>query len=140
MNGPITVDDTTATPQAQKVIVSTTNNAKLVVSDADSTVAGAASRLRVSLEAEGSIGTAESVASTVATGGFDDTGSVASAASSDGTTHNTHVKLSLFVLYVSECLSEWPESGRGRKVVSIDEAISIMTVQNRPEFCAGLIE
>ena len=41
-------------------------------------------------------------------------------------------------LFVTEVKEHWPESGRGRKVVHIDEAIEIMS--NRPEFQTVLHE
>lgn len=64
----------------------------------------------------------------------DETSSVAS----DSSLLHTHVRLSLFVLYVSDVKSSWPESGRSRKVVDIDEAIKIC--ESRPEFHAALME
>mmetsp|Transcript_8589 Transcript_8589/g.16942 ORF Transcript_8589/g.16942 Transcript_8589/m.16942 type:complete len:408 (+) Transcript_8589:349-1572(+) len=50
----------------------------------------------------------------------------------------THIKMSLFPLYVTEVLDEWPEQGRFRKVVDIDEAIRITEI--RPYFQAALKE
>jgi len=50
----------------------------------------------------------------------------------------SYVRLSLFPLYVSEVKSDWPEKGRLRKLVDIDEAIEIMKVENRPYFLRGL--
>lgn len=50
----------------------------------------------------------------------------------------THVKLSMFPLYVIEVRENWPESGRARKVVDIDTAID--TMSSRPEFQQVLIE
>ena len=64
----------------------------------------------------------------------DETSSVAS----DSSLSHTHVRLSLFVLYVSEVKDSWPESGRKRKVVDIDEAIRMC--ESRPEFLAALKE
>lgn len=64
----------------------------------------------------------------------DETSSVAS----DSSLSHTHVRLSLFVLYVSDVKSTWPESGRSRKVVDIDEAIKMC--ESRPEFLAALKE
>lgn len=58
--------------------------------------------------------------------------------SSETILSHTHVRLSLHVLYVSEVKSTWPESGRSRKVVDIDEAIRIC--ESRPEFLAALKE
>jgi diphosphoinositol-polyphosphate diphosphatase len=65
----------------------------------------------------------------------DETCSVAS--DSSQRTHS-HVRMSLFPLYVSEIKSEWPESGRFRKAVGIDEAIEICV--SRPELQAVLRE
>jgi 8-oxo-dGTP pyrophosphatase MutT (NUDIX family) len=65
---------------------------------------------------------------------MDETSSVAS----DSSVSHTHIRLSLFVLYVSEVKSTWPESGRSRKVVDIDEAIKMC--ESRPEFLAALKE
>eukprot|EP00980_Cylindrotheca_fusiformis_P001495 scaffold346_cov116-Cylindrotheca_fusiformis.AAC.9 len=64
----------------------------------------------------------------------DETSSVAS----DSSISYTHARLSLFVLYVSDVKSTWPESGRSRKVVDIDEAIKMC--ESRPEFHAALKE
>jgi len=50
----------------------------------------------------------------------------------------THVKMSLFPLYVTEVRVEWPEHGRLRKVVDIDEAINM--TESRPEFQEALLE
>ena len=49
-----------------------------------------------------------------------------------------YIRLFLFPLYVSSVKSEWPEKGRLRKLVHIDEAIRIMNAQNRPYFRMGL--
>jgi hypothetical protein len=46
--------------------------------------------------------------------------------------------MTLFPLYVSEVLERWPESGRIRKAVDIDEAIKIL--ESRSEFHAILLE
>jgi 8-oxo-dGTP pyrophosphatase MutT (NUDIX family) len=64
----------------------------------------------------------------------DETSSVAS----DSSLSHTHIRMSLFVLYVSDVKSVWPESGRSRKVVDIDEAIKMC--ESRPEFQAALKE
>ena len=71
---------------------------------------------------------------------FDDTASIASVAScaSDTSTTCTHVRMTLFPLYVSEVRDEWPESGRARKVLDIDGAIQMM--EHRPEFQKALLE
>jgi ADP-ribose pyrophosphatase YjhB (NUDIX family) len=58
-----------------------------------------------------------------------------------GSTFSTtcsHVQMTLFPLYVQKIEDEWPEKGRFRKAVDIDEAIHMM--ENRPEFQAVLIE
>ena len=65
----------------------------------------------------------------------DETCSVAS--DSSAATHS-HVRMSLFPLYVSEVKKEWPESGRLRKAVDIDEAIQMC--ESRPELRTVLIE
>ena len=46
--------------------------------------------------------------------------------STQSPTKSTHslVRVAFFVLYISEVLSEWPESGRSRKILDIDEAIA----------------
>ncbi|KAL7551765.1 hypothetical protein ACHAWF_014957 [Thalassiosira exigua] len=53
-------------------------------------------------------------------------------------TDYSYVRLSLFPLYVTSVASDWPEKGRLRKLVSIDEAIRIMESQNRTYFLRGL--
>jgi hypothetical protein len=50
----------------------------------------------------------------------------------------SQVRMTLFPLYVSQILNEWPEQGRIRKAVSIDEAIAIL--ERRPEFQRVLLE
>jgi hypothetical protein len=55
-----------------------------------------------------------------------------------GTKNCSYIRLFLFPLYVSSVKSEWPEKGRLRKLVHIDEAIRIMDAQNRPYFRMGL--
>jgi len=50
----------------------------------------------------------------------------------------SYVRLSLFPLYVSSVKSDWPEKGRIRKLVDIDEAIKIMDAENRIYFKRGL--
>jgi len=50
----------------------------------------------------------------------------------------THVKMSLIPLYVTEIRDTWPEQGRFRKVVDIDEAIRM--TETRPEFQEALKE
>jgi diphosphoinositol-polyphosphate diphosphatase len=63
-----------------------------------------------------------------------DNGSVASETS----VSHAHVKMSLFPLYVTEVMETWPEQGRFRKVVDIDEAIRIS--ESRPYFQRALKE
>lgn len=63
-----------------------------------------------------------------------DTASVAS----ESSTGYTHVKMTLIPLYVTEVRNEWPEQGRFRKAVDIDEAIRL--TESRPEFQAALKE
>jgi hypothetical protein len=53
-------------------------------------------------------------------------------------TDYSYIRLSLFPLYVSSVKSDWPEKGRLRKLVHIDEAIRIMNEENRPYFRMGL--
>ena len=64
----------------------------------------------------------------------DETSSIAS----DSSTTHTHVRMYLFPLYVTEIKEEWPESGRFRKAVDIDEAIRMH--EGRPEFRSALLE
>lgn len=64
----------------------------------------------------------------------DETCSVAS----DASHSHSHVRMALFPLYVSEVKSAWPESGRFRKAVEIDEAIQMC--ESRPELQAALKE
>ena len=56
----------------------------------------------------------------------------------DPTKNYSYVRLFLFPLYVSSVKSDWPEKGRLRKLVDIDEAIRIMELENRPYFRRGL--
>lgn len=66
-------------------------------------------------------------------------GAPASAASSSlDPAHYSYVRLFLFPLYVSSVKAKWPEGGRLRKLVTIDEAIKIMEAEKRPYFCRGL--
>ena len=51
---------------------------------------------------------------------------------------HAHVKMSLFPLYVTEVMETWPEQGRFRKVVDIDQAIKIS--ESRPYFQQALKE
>lgn len=48
----------------------------------------------------------------------------------------THVRMTLFPMYVSEVRTQWPESGRCRKAVPIDEAIKML--ETRPELQRAL--
>lgn len=50
----------------------------------------------------------------------------------------SYVRLLLFPLYVSEVKNDWPEKGRLRKLVDIDEAIKIMEKEDRGYFRRGL--
>jgi ADP-ribose pyrophosphatase YjhB (NUDIX family) len=50
----------------------------------------------------------------------------------------THAQMTLFPLYVQKIKDEWPERGRFRKAVDINEAIKMM--EGRPEFHAVLLE
>ena len=50
----------------------------------------------------------------------------------------THVQMTLFPLYVQKIEENWPENGRFRKAVDIDDAIMMM--EDRPELQAALIE
>lgn len=50
----------------------------------------------------------------------------------------SYVRLFLCPLYVTEVKSDWPEKGRLRKMVDIDEAIKIMEAENRLYFKRGL--
>lgn len=72
--------------------------------------------------------------------GLDETASVASAASgaSDAPSSYALVRLTMFTLYVSQVEEKWPESGRARKVVDIDEAIAML--ESRKEFRDVLME
>jgi hypothetical protein len=46
--------------------------------------------------------------------------------------------MTLFPLYVTEVRDEWPEQGRLRKIVDIEEAIRM--TESRPEFHEALKE
>lgn len=50
----------------------------------------------------------------------------------------SQVRMTLFPLYVDTVSNSWPESGRLRKAVDIDEAIEMLG--SRPEFKAALME
>lgn len=50
----------------------------------------------------------------------------------------SYVQMTLFPLYVRKIDDDWPESGRFRKAVDIDEAIEML--ENRPELQAALQE
>jgi diphosphoinositol-polyphosphate diphosphatase len=62
----------------------------------------------------------------------------ASMASTFSTATYSQVRMTLFPLYVSQVLDSWPESGRFRKAVDIDEAIAM--TESRPELKAALME
>ena len=64
----------------------------------------------------------------------DETHSIASSYSGN----YSQVRMTLFPLYVDTVSNSWPESGRLRKAVDIDEAIAM--VDSRPEFKAALME
>lgn len=64
----------------------------------------------------------------------DETSSVAS----DQSNGYSYVRMTLFPLYVSEVLADWPECGRFRKAVDIDEAIRM--TESRPEFQQALLQ
>jgi hypothetical protein len=63
----------------------------------------------------------------------DETSSIAS----DSSTYSL-VRMTLFPLYVSEIKDNWPESGRFRKIMDIDDAIEMLA--SREEFRSALIE
>jgi len=50
----------------------------------------------------------------------------------------THVCANLFPLYVKDIITNWPECGRLRKAVDIDEALRLL--ENRPEMQAMLLD
>ena len=50
----------------------------------------------------------------------------------------SYVRLLLFPLYISEVKNDWPEKGRLRKIVDIDDAIKIMEKEDRGYFKRGL--
>ncbi|KAL9188971.1 hypothetical protein ACHAXT_011461 [Thalassiosira profunda] len=52
--------------------------------------------------------------------------------------NHSYVRLFLFPLYVTTVKSDWPEKGRLRKLVNIDEAIRIMGAEDRLYFKRGL--
>jgi hypothetical protein len=62
----------------------------------------------------------------------------ASIASTFSTATYSQVRMTLFPLYVSQVLDTWPESGRFRKAVDIDEAIAM--TESRPELKAALMD
>jgi hypothetical protein len=64
--------------------------------------------------------------------------SFAEASSSNSGFFYTHIQMVLFPLYVSEVHDDWPECGRLRKAISIDEALAILS--SRPEFACSLVE
>ena len=64
----------------------------------------------------------------------DETSSIAS----DASAMYSLVRMTLFPLYVCEVKDDWPESGRFRKAMEIDDAIEMM--KSRPEFHAVLME
>jgi diphosphoinositol-polyphosphate diphosphatase len=74
-------------------------------------------------------------AQAVAPKACDETASIASTFS---TATYSQVRMTLFPLYVSQVLDSWPESGRLRKAVDIDEAIAM--TESRPELKAALMD
>lgn len=60
------------------------------------------------------------------------------APSNSDTKNYSYVRLSLFPMYISEVKNNWPEKGRLRKIVDIDEAIKIMEKEDRGYFKRGL--
>ncbi|KAL7470143.1 hypothetical protein ACHAXS_010377 [Conticribra weissflogii] len=50
------------------------------------------------------------------------------------------VRMFLFPMYVSDVKDDWPEKGRLRKLVDIDEAIAIMEKENRTYFRTALLQ
>lgn len=58
-------------------------------------------------------------------------------ASSTPSTHAL-VRTSFFPLYISEVLKEWPESGRSRKILDIDEAIATVKREELKEVLTAL--
>ena len=54
------------------------------------------------------------------------------------TTTYSQVRMTLFPLYVTHVADAWPESGRFRKAVDIDEAIEML--ESRPELKAALVQ
>jgi ADP-ribose pyrophosphatase YjhB (NUDIX family) len=68
----------------------------------------------------------------------DETSSVVSAISDASLNTHSHVRMYMFPLYISQVKSSWPESGRFRKVVGIDEAIQMC--ETRPELQEALME
>lgn len=69
---------------------------------------------------------------------IDDSISIVSNASDTSSSCYTHVRMSLFPLYVSEVMEKWPESGRARRLFDIDSAIRML--EHRPEFRSALEE
>lgn len=57
---------------------------------------------------------------------------------SDASSSYSHVRMCLYPLYITSVKKEWPENGRLRRAVPIDEAIEILRA--RPELQAALIE
>jgi diphosphoinositol-polyphosphate diphosphatase len=71
-------------------------------------------------------------------GGGHHTDTESMSAGSTLTASYTHVQMTLFPLYVQKIEEDWPENGRFRKAVDIDDAIKMM--EERPELKAALIE
>ena len=83
-------------------------------------------------------GNANNMASSAAMKPPSSPGAASAASSSLDPAHYSYVRLFLFPLYVSSVKAKWPEGGRLRKLVTIDEAIKIMEAEKRPYFCRGL--
>lgn len=93
---------------------------------------GATSPVPFPVDAEGGEGT------TSEAGNGTGTPSRSTATTPQTTPNSTRrCRATLFPMYVREVLSEWPERGRARKIVSIDEAIEIVT---RNELRKALIQ
>lgn len=71
-------------------------------------------------------------------GGGHHTDTESLSAGSTLSTAYTHVQMTLFPLYVQKIENDWPENGRFRKAVDIDDAIKMM--EDRPELQAALME
>jgi hypothetical protein len=68
----------------------------------------------------------------------EDGGAEKSKSSNSDPKNYSYVRLLLFPLYISEVKNDWPEKGRLRKIVDIDDAIKIMEKEDRGYFKKGL--